>query len=344
MATLLLKKYTYFIGIDISKNELDFAVMQGDKFLFHREIKNDLNDIYVLIQEIKHLPKFTMTKAIFCMENTGIYGNHLVNALKKYKANVVIEHPAQIKGSLGNIRGKNDKADAIRIAEYAYRSKHKLRLFVAKRPILKQLAELNALKNRLSILLLSLKKPLKEQSSFVSKGIVKQNVKLCKRSTDAIENDLMAIEQRIQEIIQSDEALNRLMKIITSVSGIGPVTALQIILCTNEFKDIKDPKKFACYSGVAPFLKSSGIVTGKSKVSHLANKKMKTLLHLCARNARRCVPELKSYFERKTSVEGKNKMLVFNAIRYKLILRVFACVNQGRLYQSTYQRPAPEYA
>jgi transposase len=71
------KNYTYFIGIDISRNELDFAVMYGSKFLFHKEIKNSVADIKSLVSELKQLPKFTISRAAFCMEQTGIYGNHI---------------------------------------------------------------------------------------------------------------------------------------------------------------------------------------------------------------------------------------------------------------------------
>jgi hypothetical protein len=51
-------------------------------------------------------------------------------------------------------------------------------------------------------------------------------------------------------------------------------------------------------------------------------------------------PELRRFFERKTKVDGKPKMAVINAVRYKLILRVFACVRQDRLYVEEYNRPA----
>ncbi len=32
--------FEFFIGIDVSKNELDFAVVQGSRLLFHREAAN----------------------------------------------------------------------------------------------------------------------------------------------------------------------------------------------------------------------------------------------------------------------------------------------------------------
>jgi len=123
------------------------------------------------------------------------------------------------------------------------------------------------------------------------------------------------------------------MKIITSIPAVGPVTALNIILTTNEFKNINNPKKFACYSGVAPFVKESGKFKGKPRVSHMANKKMKRLLHLCAMVAKKVVPEITAYYNRKTG-EGKNPMSVLNAIRNKLIARVFACVNKNSTYMT----------
>ncbi|SEP01487.1 Transposase IS116/IS110/IS902 family protein, partial [Mucilaginibacter gossypiicola] len=106
---------------------------------------------------------------------------------------------------------------------------------------------------------------------------------------------------------------------------------------TNEFKDINDPKKFACYSGVAPFTDESGRVVKKARVSHMANKKVKTLLHLAAIVAIQHNSDLKRFYERKVEQQKKNKMSVINAVRNKLILRIFACVNQNRPYEKNYQ-------
>ena len=139
-------------------------------------------------------------------------------------------------------------------------------------------------------------------------------------------------------MINQDPELKRLFGLITSVNGVGKVTATQIILTTNEFKDIKEAKKFACYAGVAPFIKESGMHKGKARVSHMANKKLKTLLHLAAMVAIQHNQELKVYYDRKVNQEKKNKMSVINAIRNKLILRIFACVKQDRMYEKNYSR------
>ncbi|SDP69883.1 Transposase [Mucilaginibacter sp. OK268] len=336
------KTYTYFIGIDISRNELDFAVMQGNDFLFHREIKNTIDDIQTLVTELKQLPKFTTSKAIFGMEQTGYYTNHLLNYLKKIRANIVLENALHIRMSMGNIRGKYDKIDAIRIAQYVYKNRDNVKFYVPKRMVIQKLVHLSSLRSRLISTSKALETPIKEQTEFINKGINKQTSGLCKDSIKALKTDITRIDESILEVINEDEVIKRLFTIITSIPSIGRVTAIQIIISTNEFRDISDPKKFACYAGVAPFKRESGLFTTKAKISPIANKKVKALLHTCAVGSIRYFPEIKEYYKRKTEIEGKPKMAVLNAIRNKLILRVFACVNQDRCFEKEYIRPADE--
>lgn len=330
------KKYTYFIGIDISKNELDYAIIDDKKLLFHKECKNEPGAILAFVKELKSLPRFTIAKAIFCMEDAGVYGNHLFNSLGKLKANIVVENAYHLKHSFGMTRGKDDKIDSIRIAQYAQKNRDELKVWVRRRPILQQLVNLFVIRNRLLELSSVLINPLKEQNAFVKKELQLQSVQLCKRSADAVKSDLTDINSTIDKLIDSDENLKKLKTLITSVPNVGPITAMCIIICTGEFKEIKDPKKFACYAGIAPFKNESGKMMRKSKTSHIANKKMKALLHSCAITALRWDKELKAYYERKTLKEGKAKMAVINAIRNKLVLRIFACVNQERCFSRNY--------
>jgi transposase len=183
-----------------------------------------------------------------------------------------------------------------------------------------------------------LKTPLKESNGFICKNIANQSEKICQRTLNSLKADLEKVERAIDELIESDRELKQLFALITSVNGVGKVTATQIIITTNEFKDIKDPKKFACYAGVAPFTKESGLFKGKARVSHMANKKVKTLLHMSALAAIVSNPDMKTYYERKVNEEKKNKMLVINAVRNKIILRIFASVNQNRKYEKNYAR------
>jgi transposase len=190
-----------------------------------------------------------------------------------------------------------------------------------------------SLRNRLIRVKNQLKVSLKETADFAEKTTVKQISGLYKASLRAIEKDLAKTTKAIQVLISSDQQLNHLFNLITSVDGIGDVTATEIILTTNEFKDIKEGKRFAAYAGVVPYEHQSGSsIRGKNRVSKMANQSVKTLLHMAALVAMRYNQELKQYYERKLA-EGKNKMLVINAIRNKLVLRIFACVRDNRPYQ-----------
>ena len=326
----------FFIGIDVSKNELDFSVQQGKCFLFHQEIVNEPEAIKALLKEISKVPGFSLDKAVFCMEHTGIYSNHLLSCLYRRNANICLESATKIKKSLGNLRGKNDKVDSMRIAVYAYKNRDELRLWVPRREEVQQLADLSSTRSRLIKARKMLKTPLKEFGSFTKKKIVKQNTDACNPALKGIEASLKKVEKAIMSIINSDPELRRLFTLVTSVVGIGEVIAIQLIVTTNEFKDIDNAKSFACYAGLAPYIEESGIFKGKGRVSPMANKQVKALLHMAALVAIQYNDELKEYYERKVNVDKKNKMSVINAVRNKLVQRIFSCVNQNRMYEKNY--------
>ncbi len=156
------------------------------------------------------------------------------------------------------------------------------------------------------------------------------------KSVNAIDSDFERLEKQIKQIIDQDEDLKRLYALITSVVGVGFVTAINLIIYTNEFKLFSSVRKLACYCGVAPFEHRSGkSVKGRTRVSHFANKKLKTNLHMGALSSVKLDGELRKYYERKVA-EGKNKMSVLNAIRNKLLARVFAVVKRGIPYEKNY--------
>lgn len=331
--------YLYFIGIDVSKDTLDTAVFKDGKLLFHMQISNDPDGLKSFFKELKNLPDFSVQQAVFCMEHTGIYNQHVLNFLQEQQANVCLESAVHIKYSSGLQRGKNDKIDAIRIGQYAYEKRDKLKLWKPQREVVQQLSHLAGLRSRLIGVKNQLTVPVNEAKPFNKKAAC-QMEKLSSASVRALEKDIVKTEKAIEEVIESDPELKRLFAIVTSVDGIGKVTAVQMIITTGEFTTITDPARFACYAGVAPFAYTSGTtLKGKMRVSHRANKTMKTLLHMCAVAAVQCDSDLKLYYQRKVE-EKKHKMSVLNAVRNKLIWRVFACVRDNRLYQKKYERAA----
>lgn len=111
----------HFIGIDVSKNTLDFAVVDLGKIVFHKRVDNSIEGIRTFIAQAKKDYNIELQKTIFCMEHNGIYNNILLTLLAKLGTNVWVESALQIKQTQGMLRGKNDKVDSGRIAMYAYR-------------------------------------------------------------------------------------------------------------------------------------------------------------------------------------------------------------------------------
>src|ERR1017187_5018441 len=330
------KKFNYFIGVDVSKNTLDYSVVKENKEVFSFQSENSNKGIKSFIKELKSKGIKDLSEVLFCAEHTGIYNNRLVYFINENKGTLWLESAIHIKRSIGLQRGKNDKVDAQRIALFAYKNREDVKAFEAPREVIKQLKVLSGLRSKLVKSIKGFNVQLKEIKSFEGKSLAKNYEANCKGSIAALQKDLKNIEAEIQKLIKSDEQLNRLFKIIKSVDGVGNVIATAVIISTNEFKNINDPDKYACYSGVVPFDHSSGTsVRGKPRVSSMANKALKTLFHMAALSVIHMEGEFKIYYERKIK-EGKNKMSVINAIRNKIIHRIFACVRDNRQYQKIY--------
>ncbi|MEM1134872.1 MAG: transposase [Bacteroidota bacterium] len=322
--------------IDVSKKTLDVSIQINDKHSYLGNFSNDKKGISALIREMKSQglsPKETLV----CMEHTGIYTHLLLDILYNKQWQIWLAQAVDIKKSLGNQRGKNDKVDASRITEYAQRFQDKAVLWQPPRKEIIKLRHLVALRARFKKVRKMLNVPVKELGKLCGDEVIKYNNHVIK-SLDA---QIKEVEKKIEKLIEDDAHLRSMHEIVTSVDGVGKVTSGQILVHTNEFKDFDSAKKFACYSGrhpggVVPFDFSSGSsIRSKPRVSHQANKKMKELLHLSALSATVMKGELNDYYNRKVA-EEKNKMLVLNNIRNKLIHRIFKCVKENRKYEKIY--------
>ncbi|PWS28589.1 hypothetical protein DHW03_01685 [Pedobacter yonginense] len=332
----------YFIGIDVGKASFNYCLRYGGGTVVNGKAANNVESIKEFVLTLKQIPGFKLGHAIFGMEMTGVYGLVLMNTLVKLKAKVVVEPALRIKNSLGIIRGKNDKLDAARISRFLIKNLTELKLWIPRRTIINQLSSLSTLRERMVKVRTLMNTPLNEDDGFVDHEISKTNIELCSPSLILLEQLVLDIDNKIKQSWMEDERCRRFMEIMLSVRGIGDVTALQILIHTNEFKSIQTARTFASYCGVAPFDHDSGIsVKKKSRVSAISNKRIKSLLH---NGVRACIandPEIKAYYKRRVEVDGKNKMSMMNAVKFKLICRVFACIRGNRLFDKNYGGKKP---
>lgn len=328
--------FKVFIGIDVSKQTLDFVPTIEGEALFHEQVSNDKKGISKLYKRLCKAVKTSPEQWLFCMEHTGVYCNPMLKFAVEKGLIIWLESAAKIKAYHSLDRGKNDALDALRIAEYAFAKKDKVRAWKAPRDIMIRLKSLIKLRERLITSKKRLLDPLGEEKQFCDKQWVKEHEKLLKPIIAKIENQIKEVEQKLHQLINGDGDLKRLYGFITSVSGVGQVVAINTLVVTNEFKQITDPKQMACNCGIAPFRYDSGkSIRSRAKVSHRANKSMKVLFHLAAMSAISTNGELRDYYLRKVE-EGKNKMAIINAVRNKIIHRIFACVRDQRKYEKNY--------
>lgn len=327
--------YTYFIGVDISKEHLDFAIYHNGSTYYHKRIANQEQVIASYLEE-ELTTEINLSESLFCMENTGVYTQLLLRVLTVHRCAVWLEHAMQIKQSMGVVRGKNDKIDAQRIAHYAARFADTACLYSPSEQNLEELKTLQTLRNRLVKVQKQLKTPLKENKRFTQKAMYELVEEHTMNILESLKKQIQTIEQQMKTIIEQDENLKRIYELTTSVRGVGRVTGIAVMLATGVFEKISCPKKFACYAGVAPFENSSGKSKAKAKVSYIANKKLKALLQNCVTSSLRYPSEFRVYFDRKKA-EGKKTRVIMNALRNKIIQRIFACVKSGVKYQENYQ-------
>lgn len=326
-----------FMGCDIAQDSFVFCLRSAHEILLEGEVENNTKAIKQWLTGLKRTHQLDLASILFCMEHTGIYGMILMHTLHSRSMMVCVEGAANIKLSLGLQRGKNDRVDARRIAEYAMRYTDRLKQWVPKRDVLVKLQLLTGLRARMFKARNVLTSHTAEVGKFLGQQAYQVIKKANQKSLRAIQEDMKRIDTAIAELIHNDENLKRISDLVTSVDNVGMVTCAAILVKTNEFKDITEAKKFACTAGLAPFEHSSGSsIRGKTRVSHRAHKDLKTLLHMCSVGAISRKGELQDYYLRKVA-QGKNKMVVLNAVRNKLVHRIFAVVRDGVMYQKNYQ-------
>lgn len=326
----------YFLGIDVSKAYLDMCLLADGSVIHEERISNEKPAIQGFIRHLSKVKGIDLEHLRICMEYTGIYNYKALTVLHRHKIKVCMEPAIQIKQSMGMTRGKDDRVDARRIAIYAYKNREGLRFWQPKRLVLQQLQAFLSLRDRLIKAKIQLQVPLQECVGYVEGSIAKSLKANSRRILSALSKELKELDGQIAELVQKDENLARQRNYITSVPGLGDITAYHLLVHTNEFKRFEGAKQFACFVGVVPFTHQSGSsIRGRTRVSKLANMTLKKLFHLAAMSTIQHSEEMKTYYQRKLT-EGKNKMSVINAVRNKLITRVFACVRQERLYEQNY--------
>lgn len=328
--------FRHFAGIDVSKHKVDVCLIVNSSRteMLYGSFEQSPGGYKAMKKWFAQNTAKALESLMVLVENTGLYDDALLDWLSERKIAVCLENATNIKRSVRDNRGKNDKLDSRNIALYLLQHYHEMKLWQKPRDVIAQLKLLLAQRTSFVEGLKRLKALHKEWKQYGWSGV--HNTKSYQAGIKGLKADIEAIEKDMWELIKSDAELLRMFCLIVSIPAVGKITAMHFICYTNEFKTVKSGKQLSAYCGVVPFEKSSGkSVKWKPRLPHQANKVLKTLLHLCATTAIKMKGAFGAYYRRKID-EGKHALVAINGIRNKLALTIAAVIRSGEPYKENY--------
>lgn len=321
----------FFIGVDVSKDTLDLAVVDHENSLLfsNEQYPNSKQGIGDFIKWIK--ASFSSQMWV-CMEHTGHYGYLLAGLLSQANIPYSLINPLEIKYSSGIVRGKTDATDAIMIARYAASHSFKLQAFHLPCVALQKLKVLLNTRDRYVKIRTQLKNGVKALLIVEKTLPVGSQINEQKKLIRQMDESIKKCEKEMQNIIKTEKSLLHTYNKISKITGVGPITSIKCIAETANFVRFTNGRKFCCHSGLAPFKYESGTsVKGKTRTSPRRDRSLKNILFKAASSAIQHDQQLKAYYNRKRK-EGKHKLTVLNAVASKLVMRIFAVAQREEPY------------
>jgi transposase len=322
-------KSRLIIGVDVSKLTLDFFFKpSGLQLVLPNDRKGFKKWFTALKKELKN-----HDEVLVIMEHTGHYSVRFERFLIANNIPYCKLPALEIKRSMGVIRGKNDKIDAQRIAEYGWLRKDVLQADVVTSKDITRLKDLTSLRQKLvrdRSGFLCRQKEMNETGKLLKGDLI---VEVHRKLIEELTRQIQVVEKEIKALILGNEALLKNYQLLVSIKGIGFVIAAFMLANTHNFKRFANARKYNCYAGLAPFPNQSGSSLNRNnKVSHLANKEAKTLLNRAASTAIQHDNELKNYYQNRIA-KGKKRNNSLNVVMAKLVARMFAVIKRQTPYE-----------
>lgn len=326
------------IGVDVSKKTLDVALYRGKVDWNDGHIKVDNNvSGYKELKKWLRLKNAEKSRLRICMEATGLYTHDFRSWLELEGITYYVVDPKRMHHfapplSIKGIRQtKTDKADAFRIAIYCslfHDSMEPSRLPSAAYFKLKRLLAERRQYVKQSVLY-------KQQLSDISIYDTVSSRKRKEKEVGSLQDNIKQTDKEIKSVVDTDPAIKQNYDLLTSIIGVGIVVAVTTIVLTENFTTFTNPRKYASYIAIAPFPHESGTsVRGATRVSKQGFRQAKADLSISVLNAITHDAELREYWQRKKA-EGKHTGVILNAVKFKIVLRMFAVVKRGKPYINT---------
>jgi transposase len=328
------------LGIDVAQKELVVCLskLNADLSIEHYANKVFSNKESGFVALIKWVKKLTIesVEVHFVMEATGVYHQKFAYYLDANGFNVSIVLPNKISNYMRTLENRTitDKTCAEAIAQFGL--ERKLDKWQKPNIIYKSLQQLTREREQIV-----------EERSIVKNQLHAENaegepntnsIKRLKARIKFLNQQEKEIKQDIEKCIKKDESIEKEIKNITTIPGVGRLTATIVLAETNGFELIRNKKQLISYSGLDVREKQSGTsVKGKPRISKKGNKFLRKAMFFPALSAVKYEQNYKEIYARLVSKNGiKMKGLV--AVQRKLLELIYIIFKNKTVYQSDYDK------
>ena len=294
-------KKEIFIGIDISKTQMDVAVWDNEETW---EFENEAEGWQEMVEIAKELKP-----SLIVVEASGGIEQRVVAELYLEELPIAIVNPTRVRNfarSTGQL-AKTDKLDARLIAHFAQAVRPKVRpLRTAEQE------HLNALvtRRRQVVQILTAEKNRRSTTHSTLRKRLQQHI-------EWLNAELEGLDEEIEQYIQESPSWRKNAALLRSVPGVGPVTASTLLAALPEL-GTRNRQQIAALVGVAPLNKDSGKMRGKRRVFG-GRAPARRALYMATLVATRVNPVIRSFYEHLLA-QGKEKKVALTACMRKLLV------------------------
>jgi transposase len=335
------------IGIDCAQD--DFVASYGKYFenseveiTATQTIKNNESGFAKLAVFIKRVAVKEKPVNIV-MEATGVYHEKLACFLydKGYPVSVVL--PQRAKAFMKTLKTKtvNDKESSKGLTVMGLEKK--LDLWQKPDEVYNEMKQLSREREQLMNFRTQTKNQLHAEQAGAWPNA--KSISRMKQLQKAYNKQIEEVEKDIDAIIRVKPELKKRISQITSIPGVGLITAVTVIAETNGFNLIRNKKQLVSYSGYDVVEKQSGTsVRGKSHISHRGNRHIRRAMHMPALASIRHTEHSKDLFLRLVSRHGI-KMKGVVAVQRKLLVLIYTlwkkqeCFDKEKYYSKKKEQP-----
>lgn len=324
-----------FLGIDVSKDSLDAALLQEGSPTHkprHKVFANTPQGHQQLLDWLRQLGGATTH---VCLEATGTWAETVALALHQAGHRVSVVNPALIRAFAHSqlLRTKTDKADAHLIARFC--QMHQPPRWTPPPP---EIQALQALVRRLETLLEMQTMESNRLGAGLSCAAVQADLE---EHLADLQARIQKVRRQIQEHLDQHPDLKDKAQLLESIPGIGAATAALLLAELGDMQQFSNARQVAAFAGLVPRLHESGTsVRGRSRLSKVGSARLRKALYFPALTALRWNPLIKAFGQR-LAAQGKSKMVIVGAAMRKLLHLAYGVLKSGQPFDPQFAAHTP---